>query len=359
MEKINKKEVLRAIKYLLFAASAGIIQFGSFTLLNEILHLEYWVSYFIALTLSVVWNFTFNRKYTFRSVKNVPIAMLEVLAYYAVFTPASIYWGIALENVHWNEYLILSLTMIINLVTEYLFYTFVVYRNSIDSANKKKENGMGKIIVIEGTDGSGKKTQTELLYKYYKDKGENVILQSFPNYESPSSAPVKMYLNGELGENANSLDAYASSSLFAVDRVCTWQNLKEDYEKGAIIIFDRYVQSNMLHQAGKIANKRERNKFIKWLDNFEFKNLKLPRPDKVYFLDVPPAISKKLANERADLKAGTKKDIHEQDEQHLINAYNAGKEVAKKYKWITIPCTDQNDNLKSIEEIHQEILKLL
>ena len=126
-------------------------------------------------------------------------------------------------------------------ITEYLFYTFVVYRLSIDSALKKKPEGAGRIIVIEGTDGSGKKTQTELLYKYLKEQGENVILQSFPNYESASSAPVKMYLNGELGENANCLDAYATSALFAVDRVCTWQKLKEAYENGATIIFDRYV----------------------------------------------------------------------------------------------------------------------
>lgn len=357
MKKVNKKEFWRAIKYLLFAASAGIIQFGSFTLLNEILHLDYWLSYFIALALSVVWNFTFNRKYTFRSVKNVPIAMLEVLAYYAIFTPASIYWGIGLENVHWNEYLILAFTMVINLVTEYLFYTFVVYRYSIDSVNKKK--GKGKIIVIEGTDGSGKKTQTELLYKHLKKSGEHVILQSFPNYESNSSAPVKMYLNGELGDNANCLDAYSTSALFAVDRVCTWQKLKEDYNQGATIIFDRYVESNTLHQAGKIDNKRERRKFVKWLDKFEFETLQLPRPDKIFFLDVPTEISKKLANERKGLKSGTKKDIHEQDETHLIRAYNAGKEVAKRYKWKIVSCVNENNELKSIEEIHEEIKKLL
>lgn len=140
-KKITKKEFLRAVKYLFFAASAGAIQLGSFTLLNEVCHLEYWASYFIALALSVVWNFTFNRKFTFRSINNVPIAMLEVVGYYAVFTPASIFWGIGFEKLGWNEYLILALTMIVNLVTEYLFYTFVVYRTSIDSAvGKKNEN---------------------------------------------------------------------------------------------------------------------------------------------------------------------------------------------------------------------------
>lgn len=358
MKNINKREVWRVIKYLLFASSAGIIQFGSFTLLNEILHLKYWLAYFIALVLSVIWNFTFNRKYTFRSVKNVPIAMLEIVGYYLVFTPASIFWGIGLENANWNEYLILSFTMIINLITEYLFYTFVVYRNSIDSATKEKST-KGTIIVIEGTDGSGKKTQTELLYKFLKNEGKDVILQSFPNYESGSSMPVKMYLNGEFGENADCLDAYSASTLFATDRVCTWQKLKKQYEEGSIIIFDRYVQSNMLHQAGKIQNKQERNKFLRWLDKFEFKTLKLPRPNKIFFLDVPPVISKKLANDRQDLKAGTKKDIHEQDANHLVNAYKSGKEVAKKYRWTIIKCVSDDNTLKSIEEIHEEIKKLL
>lgn len=138
--KITKTEVLRAVKYLCFATSAGVVQVGSFTLLNEVFSFEYWLSYFISLALSVVWNFTFNRKFTFRSINNVPIAMLEVVGYYVVFTPASIFWGRGLESVGWNEYLILALTMIVNLVTEYLFYTFVVYRTSIDSAISKNKN---------------------------------------------------------------------------------------------------------------------------------------------------------------------------------------------------------------------------
>ena len=217
----------------------------------------------------------------------------------------------------------------------------------------------GKIIVIEGTDGSGKKTQTELLFKHFKEQGKNVIMQSFPNYDSPSSSPVKMYLNGELGENANSLDAYSASVLFAVDRVCTWQSLKAKYENGAIILFDRYVESNMLHQAGKIEDASEREKFLNWLDNLEFDTLHLPRPDKIIFLDMPPKISKKLANERTDLKAGTKKDIHEQDENHLIHAYESGKYVSKKYNWETINCLDAEGNLKSIAEIHNEVLNVI
>lgn len=214
---------------------------------------------------------------------------------------------------------------------------------------------MGHIIVIEGTDGSGKQTQSVKLYERLKADGYNVMRQSFPNYESNSSAPVKMYLGGELCTQASELDAYQTSSLFAVDRLCTYmKELKSHYEAGGIIILDRYTQSNMLHQAGKIKDIAERDEFLDWLDNFEFNELKLPRADKVIFLDVPPEVSIKLARERGELKAGTKQDIHEKDSNHLIDAYNSGKYVANKYGWTVIDCV-QDGNLKSIEQIHEEI----
>lgn len=215
---------------------------------------------------------------------------------------------------------------------------------------------MGYIIVIEGTDGSGKQTQSIKLYEKLKADGYNVIRQSFPNYESDSSAPVKMYLGGELCKQASDMDAYQTSALFAVDRLCTYmKEFKSHYEKGGIVILDRYTQSNMLHQAGKIRDLTERDKFLDWLDNFEFEELKLPRADKVIFLDVPPEVSMRLAHERADLKAGTTKDIHEQDSSHIIDAYNSGKYVANKYNWDVISCVE-NDKLKTIEEIHNEII---
>ncbi len=216
---------------------------------------------------------------------------------------------------------------------------------------------MGYIIVIEGTDGSGKQTQSIKLYERLKTEGYNVVRQSFPNYESNSSAPVKMYLGGELCKSASELDAYQTSALFAVDRLCTYmKELKDHYDAGGIIILDRYTQSNMLHQAGKIHDKVERDKFLGWLDTFEFEELKLPRADKVIFLDVPPEVSMRLANEREGLKAGTKQDIHEQDSSHLIDAYNSGKYVADKYGWTTISCVE-NNNLKTIEKISEEIYK--
>ena len=130
--KLTKKQnFLQGFKFLLFSASAGIIQASSFTLLNETIHWAYWPSYLIALTLSVLYNFTVNRKFTFKSAKNVPLAMMQVIGYYLVFTPLSTWWGEALTRAGWNEYIVLFGTMVINLVTEFSFYRFVVYRNHL------------------------------------------------------------------------------------------------------------------------------------------------------------------------------------------------------------------------------------
>jgi putative flippase GtrA len=134
----TKKEVLRTVKFVFFSISAGLIQVLSFTLLEEVVQLEHWLSYLISLVLSVVWNFTLNRKFTFCSAGNVPIAMLKVAGFYAVFTPLSTWWTAALtgEAVGWNEYLVLAITMIANFVLEYLFDRFFVFGNSIDTAKK-------------------------------------------------------------------------------------------------------------------------------------------------------------------------------------------------------------------------------
>jgi putative flippase GtrA len=140
---MNKKEFWRAVKFVLFSISAGVIQIVSFTLLQEIVikdvNQPYGWSYFISLALSVIWNFTFNRKFTFKSANNVPIAMLKVLGYYVVFTPISIFGGVALVNVGWNEYLVLAISMVVNFVTEYIFDTLVVFRNSIDTNDIAKK----------------------------------------------------------------------------------------------------------------------------------------------------------------------------------------------------------------------------
>lgn len=142
------KEFLRTVKYTLFAASAGLIQIGSFALLNEIWHLDYWVSYLIALVLSVVWNFTLNRRYTFKSAANIPKAMLLVFAYYLVFTPASTYLEHFLTTKGLNEYLVTAINMLINLVTEFLFQRFVVFRKTIDTNELAKNDVCGQTDIV-------------------------------------------------------------------------------------------------------------------------------------------------------------------------------------------------------------------
>ena len=134
---MNKKEWLRTLKFGLFSISAGVIQLGSFALLNELLQLEYWLSYLIALVLSVIWNFTFNRKFTFKSTGNITRAMLLVAGYYCVFTPASTWLEHFLAGqLLWNEYVVTLINMLLNMVTEFLFQRFVVYRNSVDNNEK-------------------------------------------------------------------------------------------------------------------------------------------------------------------------------------------------------------------------------
>ena len=138
----TRKELIRSLKFILFSISAGVIQVVSFTLLNELLHLNYWTAYLIALVLSVLWNFTLNRKFTFQSAANVPVAMAKVAGFYLVFTPLSTWWTAALTEpaygIMWNEYVVLVLTMLVNFVLEYLFQRFFVFGKSLDTAVKNK-----------------------------------------------------------------------------------------------------------------------------------------------------------------------------------------------------------------------------
>lgn len=132
----NKKELIRTVKFVLFSISAGLIQIVVFTVMEELLHITHWLSYLVALVMSVLWNFTLNRKFTFHSANNIPIAMAKVAAFYLVFTPVSTWWTAVLTgaNFQWNEYLVLILTMLVNFVTEYLYDRFFVFRKSIDTA---------------------------------------------------------------------------------------------------------------------------------------------------------------------------------------------------------------------------------
>jgi len=215
----------------------------------------------------------------------------------------------------------------------------------------------GTIISIEGTDGAGKHTQQQLLAKSLKEQGYDVFEQSFPNYESDSSAPVKMYLGGEFGASANCLDAYQASTLYAVDRMCTYKkSIEPHYENGEIILFDRYVQSNFIHQCSKIEDEDEKKEFIAWEEDFEYNLLGIPRPNIVFFIEMPVEKSLELARSRADYKTGGKKDIHEEDPTHLQKSYDNGLNLAKKLGWTIIHCVDENNNLKTIDDIHAEIM---
>ena len=211
------------------------------------------------------------------------------------------------------------------------------------------------IIDIEGVDGCGKNTQTKKLFEYLTNKGFKCRIVSFPNYESGSSMPVKMYLNGELGESIDALDPYQASVLFATDRLLTMKQI--DVSKYDYVLFDRYVPSNMIHQASRLKEIEKFLEYVKWAEEFEYDKLKLPRPDKILFLDMPIEMSLKLKRERTELKNGMQQDINEKDEAQLVNASNTAKRIADEFGWIKIDCGQEE--LKSIDEIHQEILTKL
>ena len=215
---------------------------------------------------------------------------------------------------------------------------------------------MGKLFVIDGTDGSGKQTQFEKLKERLSKDGVDYKTVSFPNYDSPSSSLVKMYLSGEFGTNAQEISPYIASTFYAADRYATFQTgYKEYYENGGIILADRYTTANMVHQAGKIKDKEERDKFLKWLWDFEFKLYGLPIPTEVFFLNMPTEKALELMKDRKNkFDENAKKDIHESNETHMRDAYKAACDVAKDYNWFEIKCMKDN-KLRTIDDIHEEI----
>lgn len=216
---------------------------------------------------------------------------------------------------------------------------------------------MGKLFVIEGTDGSGKQTQFNKLQETLTQKGIDYKTVSFPNYNSNSSSLVKMYLSGEFGKNAKDVNAYIASTFYAADRYATFQTgFKEYYENGGIILADRYTTANMVHQAGKIKDKNERKKFLDWLCDFEFNLYGLPKPTEVFFLNMPVAKALELIKNRENkFTHDSKKDIHESDTSHLIDSYNAACDVMNDYNWYEVKCV-KNDKIRTIDDIHEEIL---
>ncbi len=212
-------------------------------------------------------------------------------------------------------------------------------------------------IQIEGTDGCGKQTQANLLKQALTLLGFNVVSLSFPNYSSEGCGAVKMYLRGEFGDNANDVDAYQASSFFMVDRLTTMLKLKNEIGDGDIIICDRYVESNLIHQASKL-NEDEQDEYANWLINTEYNILKLPKADLILFLNMPIDVSLNFAHSRTNLKTGDSKDIHENNNDYLIKSYKTGLKYAKILGWEIIDCAE-NGNPKTIEEINKNILKVV
>jgi len=215
----------------------------------------------------------------------------------------------------------------------------------------------GKLIVIEGLDGSGKATQSNLLYEKLIAEGKAVRKVSFPDYDSDSSALVKMYLAGEFGKNPGDVNAYAASCFFAVDRFASYKSSWGSfYEAGGIVIADRYTTSNAIHQCSKLP-KAEWDRFLDWLFDFEFQLLGIPAPDKVIYLRVDPIVSQKLMTQRYHGDE-SKKDIHESNLEYLAKSREAAQYCADKLGWASVTC-DDGETMRSIAQIHEDILTIL
>lgn len=215
----------------------------------------------------------------------------------------------------------------------------------------------GRLITIEGLDGSGKATQTSLLCKSLEEKGISYRCVSFPDYDSPSSALVKMYLNGEFGPHPDDVNPYAASSFFAVDRFASYRGRwRADYQNGTAIIADRYTTSNIVFQLAKLP-RREWEAFVAWIQDYEYGKLELPRPDLTIYLDMPPEVSQKLLNERYHGDS-SKKDIHESDEAYLAACRESAVYAARTLGWKVVPCAE-NGEPKAVEEIHKTVIDLV
>lgn len=214
-----------------------------------------------------------------------------------------------------------------------------------------------KLIVIDGLDGSGKATQTKRLCERLLSDGYKARTLSFPDYESDGSAAVRMYLGGQLGDSPDAVNAYAASSFYAVDRVVSYLNKwGRDYLTYDYIIADRYVTSNIIHQMAKLKAD-ERDDYIAWLYDYEYRRLKIPEPDSVIFLDVDPAISQKLMSGRYH-GDDSKKDIHESNVAYLDTCRKSAAYAIEKLGWTVVKC-DDGETMRSIEEISDELYEII
>lgn len=213
---------------------------------------------------------------------------------------------------------------------------------------------MSKLIIIEGLDGCGKSTQTKLLEEYFTSKGINYKKIKLPDYDSPSSTLVNMYLAGDFGKNANDVNAYAASAFYAVDRFASYKlNWGKDYDNGTLILADRYATSNAIYQMEKISEDKW-DEYLEWSADFEYNKIGIPKPDLVLFLDMPVEVSQRLMTERYNGDEG-KKDVHEANVEFLNKCRKSALYTAKKQGWRVIPCSDGVNPL-SIDEIHKKII---
>ena len=214
---------------------------------------------------------------------------------------------------------------------------------------------MGKLIVIEGTDGSGKSTQFRLLTEAVERAGYPFRKLVFPQYQEESSALIRMYLGGQFGEKPSDVNAYAASAFYAVDRYASYKKVWGDwYENGGLVLSDRYTTSNAVHQASKEKDEN-RAEFLRWLYEFEYDKLGLPKPDLTIYLDVPTEYTEQLMRTR-EAADGTSADIHEQDLTYLATCRRMGKTAADYYGWTVIDCVREG-KMRTIEDIHKEIFR--
>lgn len=215
----------------------------------------------------------------------------------------------------------------------------------------------GKLIVFEGTDGSGKSTQFQALCARVEQTGTPFRRLVFPQYQEPSSALIRMYLGGEFGSRPGDVNPYAASAFYAVDRYASWKKVwGEYYSQGGLILTDRYTTSNAVHQGAKCAP-QERPAFLGWLDDFEHDKLGLPQPDLVLYLDMPTERAVELLRHR-EAATHTKADIHELDTGYLAACRDSALQAAQLLGWKVIPCVNAQGEVRSVEEIHEEIWSL-
>lgn len=212
---------------------------------------------------------------------------------------------------------------------------------------------MGKLIVIEGTDGSGKSTQFRMLTQRLQNENKPFQRLVFPQYSEESSALIRMYLGGQFGSSPSDVNAYAASTFYAVDRYASYKKVwGQWYENGGLVVSDRYTTSNAVHQASKEPDGKK-EVFLKWLYELEYDHMGLPKPDLVIYLDVPTDFTETMLRSR-EASTNTKADIHESDMQYLATCREMGKLAAGYYGWTVISCV-KDGKMRTIEDIHNEI----